>query len=262
MKKEFCKNVYAQKVLNYYQSPETAAIWLNFCRQLTRNQRMHAQRLVVQKVFTRRYVFLTSATTTIRSSGLIQSLIQKAFSPRYLLLTNTLTCGSLLGAADYFVQKVENRWAGKRKAVDWARIMRVAAVGCMWGPMNHVWYRFLDRHVKAGSHAQKVVKKVVADFLVSPLFVFTFLTGIAALEGQPMQEPIDEFRKKFCDYLTLEVCVWPPIQAVNFWFVPPALRVFYVSCGQLIYNCFMTSIKHKNVHENDVHASNDKILFA
>lgn len=92
-----------------------------------------------------------------------------------------------------------------------------------------------------------------------------------------MQEPIDEFRKKFCDYLTvsktphddliknffqLEVCVWPPIQAVNFWFVPPALRVFYVSCGQLIYNCFMTSIKHKNVHENDVHASNDKILFA
>lgn len=85
---------------------------------------MHAQRLVVQKVFTRRYVFLTSATTTIRSSGLIQSLIQKAFSPRYLLLTNTLTCGSLLGAADYFVQKVENRWAGKRKPVDWARISK------------------------------------------------------------------------------------------------------------------------------------------
>lgn len=85
---------------------------------------MHAQRLV-QKVFTRRYVFLTSATTTIRSTGLIQNWIQKAFSPRYLLLTNTLTCGGLLGVADYVVQKIENRWHGKAgQPVDWGRVRK------------------------------------------------------------------------------------------------------------------------------------------
>lgn len=79
--------------------------------------------------------------------------------------------------------------------------------------MNHVWYRWLDRNVKFGTHAQKVVKKVVADFCMSPAFVVTFLAGkgighfvkrilgIALLERKPIREPIDEFRKKFVDYV-------------------------------------------------------------
>lgn len=194
---------------------------------------MQAQRLV-QRVFTRRFALITNVTTTTRSSALIQNLIRKAFSPRYLLITNTVSCGTLLGVADYMVQKFENRWAGKAgQPVDWNRIskifihkkfqkflnlVRVTAVGCLWGPMNHVWYRFLDRRIVGGNMGQVVAKKVFADFLVSPIFVMTFLAGItfyknnllniilgtALLEHKPISVPINEYRRKFFNYMTVK----------------------------------------------------------
>ena len=39
-------------------------------------------------------------------------------------------------------------------------------------------------------------------------------------------------------------CIWPPTQYINFTLVPPALRVLYVNVVTVIWDVFLSYIKH------------------
>uniref|UniRef100_A0A914DQU6 Uncharacterized protein n=1 Tax=Acrobeloides nanus TaxID=290746 RepID=A0A914DQU6_9BILA len=169
-----------------------------------------------------------------------------AFSSKWLLLTNTISCTSLLGLADSFVQRIDNKVKNghnktpKMDSQNWFRTARVASMGLALGPMNHFWYKWLDSRVFDRLIYRMIGKKILADMLISPFFAVTFIAGIALLEGKSVRESLEEYRRKFFHVLTLDFCVWPPTQAFNFWLLPPQFRVLYVSIIQLVYNCFMT----------------------
>ncbi|KAE9555902.1 hypothetical protein FO519_000882 [Halicephalobus sp. NKZ332] len=176
----------------------------------------------------------------------VKDFIRLAYSKKYLLTTNTITMCGIYGIADVIVQMIEMKSEGFQN-VDLPRILRVSSIGLLHGPMNHYWYKFLDGTIVTGTHGVLVAKKVVADLSVSPFFTSTFIAGIATLEGKSAIESLDEYRRKFFQVLALDICVWPPAQSINFFFLPPAFRVLYVSFIVLIYTCFLTWIKHSEL---------------
>lgn len=120
----------------------------------------------------------------------------------------------------------------------------MATMGLALGPMAHVWYGFLDRMYKVTT-AKVVLKKIMWDQTIgAPTFSFTFLTGksggsdrflfktqistilgMCLLEGQELKPSLKEFVHKFPMMYLLDWCIWPPTQAINFYFMPPQFRV-------------------------------------
>ena len=94
-----------------------------------------------------------------------------AFSSRYLLATNTILSLSLEGLSDYTQQKIE-----KNEYQDWRRTGRMTIMGALFGPVEHFWYRFLDRKFPGVSRTI-VCKKVIVDevvFGLSSIAVFFY----------------------------------------------------------------------------------------
>uniref|UniRef100_A0A7E4VPW4 Mpv17-like protein 2 n=1 Tax=Panagrellus redivivus TaxID=6233 RepID=A0A7E4VPW4_PANRE len=176
-------------------------------------------------------------------------LVSLAYSPRYLLTTNTATMCLIYGTGDVIVQLVDShRQPPYTTNIDWKRVFRVGAIGMLHGPMNHFWYGFLDRAALRGSQRVIVAKKVASDLAASPAFAVAFVTGLTLLEGNSIREALLEYKQKFIQIFTLDACVWPPAQAINFWLVPPAFRVLFVSAVVLVYSGLFSAIRHDD-HE-------------
>lgn len=91
---------------------------------------------------------------------------------RHLLLVNTGTCTTLYVAGDLIQQHIEGS-----KEIDWNRTLRMATLGLCMGPLNHGWYKVLDRTMK-GVSGRIVFKKVLADQLVmAPICCSFFYVG-------------------------------------------------------------------------------------
>uniref|UniRef100_A0A0M3IQI7 Mpv17-like protein n=1 Tax=Ascaris lumbricoides TaxID=6252 RepID=A0A0M3IQI7_ASCLU len=93
--------------------------------------------------------------------------------------------------------------------------------------------------------------------LMETMLSDNFTLGVALLEGQSISGALNEYGRKFFrilmvndlfhfygDIWSLDCCVWPPTQTFNFWLLPSSCRVLYVSTVQLVYNCFLSYIKH------------------
>uniref|UniRef100_A0AC35FTN3 Uncharacterized protein n=1 Tax=Panagrolaimus sp. PS1159 TaxID=55785 RepID=A0AC35FTN3_9BILA len=175
---------------------------------------------------------------------IIKKFIDKAYNPKNLLTTNTLTICGIYGIADIIAQLTD------KNGIDFKRIVRVSSIGLLHGPMNHFWYKWLDRRLIISTIKplpKVLIKKVAIDLSVSPVFTVTFIGGIAILEGHSIQKALNEYKNNFFKVLRLDLCVWPPSQLINFWFVPPRFRVLYVSMVILVYTCFLTIIRHSNI---------------
>uniref|UniRef100_A0AC34R7X4 Serine--tRNA ligase n=1 Tax=Panagrolaimus sp. JU765 TaxID=591449 RepID=A0AC34R7X4_9BILA len=164
----------------------------------------------------------------------IKRLINLAYSPKFLLATNTATMCTIYGIADGIVQMIEKDAFSKN--VDFSRIFRVSSIGIIHGPMNHYWYKFLDKTIISGSSSILVGKKVFADLSISPFFTSTFIAGISFLEGKSMIESLSEYRNKFFQVLSLDFCVWPIAQTFNFLFLPTSFRVLFIKHSKNIDN--------------------------
>lgn len=179
-----------------------------------------------------------------------RNVAKKLFSGKYLFVTNTISCGTLLGVGDLSVQTVEF-YGNRKKEYDFKRAGRMFAVGLCLGPFNHLWYSYLDK-VLPGKTLTTVLKKILADQIVaSPFFAFTFFVGAGTLEGQTLSESLDEFRRKFIEVYKADWSFWPAAQAINFFYVKPEYRVVYVSIATLVWNTFLSYMKHRDQHHEE-----------
>ncbi|CAD5218225.1 unnamed protein product [Bursaphelenchus okinawaensis] len=154
-----------------------------------------------------------------------------------LIRNTTLTC-CISGLADITEQKMVN---GK---VDWYRAARVSSTGLFLGPMCHGWYKLLDKIFPGPPTRDVILKKVVADFIVIPFFACPFMTYLGLWEGKSLEQCLREYVHKFPSLVKLDICFWPPVQAINFFLLPTHLRVPYVNICQFFYNTCLTYIKH------------------
>ncbi|XP_069703418.1 mpv17-like protein 2 isoform X2 [Periplaneta americana] len=163
---------------------------------------------------------------------------------KYLLLTNTISCGVLMAAGDIIQQEIERHGSHKNKSFDWKRTGRMFAVGLAQGPPQHVFYKFLDRSLPKRDF-RSISKKVLLDQLIaSPVCICIFFFGMGYLEGHTWDEIVSESRRKFLSIYMVDWLVWPPVQMINFYFLSPKYRVIYINIVTMLYDVFLSYIKH------------------
>lgn len=55
--------------------------------------------------------------------------------------------------------------------------------------------------------------------------------------------------------LQMDWCVWPPTQMINFFFVPNHYQVVYVNTVTMLYNVFLSYIKHTETNTTQRHVN-------
>ncbi|XP_071444955.1 mpv17-like protein 2 isoform X2 [Hetaerina americana] len=167
------------------------------------------------------------------------SRVGKCLLGKYLWVTNTLSSGVLLSFGDsiqQWLEKVSNE--GKERPYDWKR------TGLSQGPPHHIWYTRLDR-VFPKKNLSSVSYKILADqIFAAPFFAFTFFLGMGIMEGKNIRAAIDEFKRKFISLYLFDWCFWPPVQFINFVWIPTTYRVIYVNAATVVWDVFLSYIKH------------------
>jgi len=133
---------------------------------------------------------------------------------------------------------------GQKNRYDFTRSGRMFLVGLSQGPPHHFWYIYLDKWLPKKT-LRTVVLKILADqFIAAPFFAITFLFGMGILEDKRLSECWREFVKKFPVVYMFDWVIWPPTQYVNFRYIPQSFRVFYVNVVAVIWDIFLSYIKH------------------
>jgi len=173
------------------------------------------------------------------------------------LLTQACTAGSLFGAGDGICQTIE-RTQERRKnkgkeqqqvAVtpwDWLRILRMATVGfVVVGPACHYWYKVLDKYIPSKQPLQVAKKIFIDEFMFGPVYLGAFFVSISTLEGMTPQQTVAKIKKEYVPTFKMDITVWPPAQAINFFFVPAPYRVLYISFISLFWNTYLSMVQHR-----------------
>jgi len=174
---------------------------------------------------------------------------------KHLLLTNCVSCGGFFLIGDAIQQKIEMTQNPGQK-FDFNRTLRLAVVGLSQGPPHHYWYLYLDRWFP-GRSKQVVIKKILADQAVAaPFFAVTFIFGAGLLEGNSLRSCWSEFKNKFPTIYMFDWLIWPPTQGINFLYVPAQYRVLYVNGVTVLWDIFLSYIKHKPEDDSDIEREN------
>ena len=117
---------------------------------------------------------LSLAVTSFRTYFLPNATNRKGFGTLRLLVFNTALSGTLYSVGDVIQQKA---FGAAGSPYDYARTVRMCALGLCMGPLNHYWYLQLDRLV-LGEGMAVVMKKIVCDQLVfAPTCITVFYLG-------------------------------------------------------------------------------------
>ncbi|KAA0202588.1 hypothetical protein HAZT_HAZT008015 [Hyalella azteca] len=172
---------------------------------------------------------------------------QTCFSHKNLWVTNTLTCGTLFAVGDVIQQQAE-RVRGVHAYHDWPRTGRLFVVGLSQGPPHHIFYLWLDKLLPQKT-AKTVFKKILMDqFIAAPFFAVTFFLMAGLLEGKDLPSAWQEFKTKFPAVYMFDWIIWPPSQAINFLYVPTQYRVLYVNAVTVLWDVFLSHMKHYDQH--------------
>nr|XP_045622059.1 mpv17-like protein 2 [Procambarus clarkii] len=95
--------------------------------------------------------------------------------------------------------------------------------------------------------AKVIFQKIMADqFIAAPFFAVTFFLGAGILEGKSLNSSWQEFKIKFPAVYAFDWLIWPPTQTINFYFIPAPYRVLYVNVITVIWDVFLSYMKHKD----------------
>lgn len=87
--------------------------------------------------------------------------------------------------------------------------------------------------------------KILADqFFAAPFFAITFIFGMGLLEDKRISECWREFIMKFPAIYLFDWIIWPPTQYINFKYIPQSARVLYVNIITVLWDIFLSYIKH------------------
>lgn len=170
------------------------------------------------------------------------------FFKKNLLFTNSITSGGCMAIGDLFQQEFDFQSKLIPERYDWARAGRMFIVGVLLGPFHHYYYIYLDKVLPKTDMKTISVKIVCDQAFVSPASLVIFFYAMGALEKKPMQTSTEEIKSKL-KYVYLGDCLfWPPIQFINFYYLPTHYRVFYTNVATVIFNVFLSYMKHYDQH--------------
>jgi len=162
------------------------------------------------------------------------------------LLTKSATVSFLSGFGDWLVQNIQSRGEGKWSH-DWARTGKMCFYGAfVVAPLNHYWYKILDRVVRPGrdlgffGNSANYKKLALDQLFFAPIIISAFFVSMTFLNGKGPKEAVERIKRDIVPTLKLNYCLWPAAQFINFTFVPPQHRVGYVSIVVMFWSCLLS----------------------
>lgn len=122
---------------------------------------------------------------------------------KYLLTTNIVSSGVLMGIGDMMCQEIEIQRYRIKKRYDWVRIGNMFIVGCLCGPLNHYFYKWMDKIIPKADFTSATKKILLDQILMSPACVVLFFYSAGLLEKQTVNECTVEMKEKFITVYTV-----------------------------------------------------------
>uniref|UniRef100_A0A914W101 Mpv17-like protein 2 n=1 Tax=Plectus sambesii TaxID=2011161 RepID=A0A914W101_9BILA len=172
----------------------------------------------------------------------------KAFEPRFLLPTNIFLSVSLSAVGD-LLQQSNLTLTERAEAHDLHRTAKMAALGLPTGIICHFWYIWLDKNY-VGTHLRMIAKKAVIDQLVlSPVLWLVYFGAMGLIEQSGRQKFIERLHSCGIPMYAAEWFIWPPAQAINFYWLPTKFRVLYSNIVTLGFNWYISYLVHDQPDE-------------
>lgn len=174
------------------------------------------------------------------------------------LLTKCGTTMTLGGLGDIIEQNLSNYRNGTKNPWNPVRTAKLATFGfVMAGPLNHYWYKILDKTIPSKSMVNNVQKMIIDQVVFAPIIVTTFFASMNFMNGGSvkvtsifanllltplLQDLQTTLENKFLHTMKMNYTVWPAAQLFNFVFIPPHQRVGYVAVILLGWNAYLSYV--------------------
>lgn len=168
------------------------------------------------------------------------------------LLANVVSFGSMYVCAEVAQQTILQKLDPAVREYDWPLVGRYAVIGTgIYAPALFYWYRYLDRVLPGKLVAVAVRKALIDQVLASSTLLVAFYTAMSVMEGK--EDIFAELKAKFVPTYKLSCCFWIPAQCVNFFLVPPHLRVVTVGLCSFAWVNILCVMKRMTVktHKED-----------
>lgn len=168
------------------------------------------------------------------------------------LLANMVSYPTLYVCAEFSQQTILMRLDESRKNYDWKTMVRYAIFATTASaPFLHYWYRYLDRVIPAKGTKEAIQKALTDQAVSSTILLAIFYTSMSVMEGK--EDIFAELKAKFVPTYKLSCCFWIPAQCVNFFLVPPHLRVVTVGLCSFAWVNILCVMKRMTVktHKED-----------
>ncbi|CAH1957721.1 unnamed protein product [Acanthoscelides obtectus] len=175
---------------------------------------------------------------------------------KYLLLTNTISSGGLLLLGDVCQQEIEYQRNQLPERYDYGRMARMFVVGLALGPVHHYYYLWIAKKWPARTGKIVCWKIFLDQVVMSPLCIAGFFYGMGMLERKDLRQSTEELVNKFKEVYLIDWIVWPPTQFLNFYYLPVKYQVLYINAVTMLYNIFLSYIKHREVaaeYQHQIH---------
>lgn len=130
---------------------------------------------------------------------------------------------------------------------DYIQAARFSLFGCFFtAPTLYLWVRISSKFWPHMNFRTAVTKACVEQLCYGPLAMISFFFGMSLLEGRSVKEAQTAVEKKFVPAYKVGVCFWPVMQTINFLYVPERNRVIFVSCGSVVWACFLSYMQQLN----------------
>lgn len=124
--------------------------------------------------------------------------------------------------------------------------LAMGVYGFVTGIMCYTMYQRMEspgeKHLHARDRAKLAVYKMCVDqFIWSPVSTFAFILYTSIIDAT--SRTTKEVLYLYFSVLLRSYRVWPIIQLVNFLFVPPKLRVPFMSTIALVWNVYVKMLR-------------------
>ncbi|CAG9466677.1 unnamed protein product [Pedinophyceae sp. YPF-701] len=163
---------------------------------------------------------------------------------------SAVTSGSLAIVGDAVAQTLEYKWKQSRGEVHKPDAVRGARLGVwgllFYGPLQHFWYRLLDRGFPGKSTGNFLSKVTLNQLILGPVVLSSVFAWTLTCQGKAEDIP-GKIRRDLLPSAINGWKFWVPAACVNFWLIPLKSQVLYMSTCGIVWSAYLSFTSNNRV---------------
>jgi protein Mpv17 len=183
--------------------------------------------------------------------------------------TKSITAGCIYVCGDLTSQLFEYiQTSNSYIKLNWIRTSSCFLPGCIFdGYICHLWYNYIDKipkikyYLKLSDIGVIRIKVILDQLLFGPIQLSLFLLGYGIMSRYVLDKS-ENNKLSYSDILEntwkhtsiillptfLNSCwYWPPVQYINFKYIPLRYQVLYVNTASFIFNIYVSYMANKSL---------------